>query len=64
MIMTFDTIREWVTARIRLLRADGDRGGEIPAALVWMGVIIALTIAAGAVITSLVMNKANSINLQ
>ena len=42
---------------------DGDRG-EIPAQLVWMGVIVALAIAAGAVITSLVMAKANSINLQ
>jgi len=64
MIMTFETIRDWVTARIQLLRKDGDRGGEIPAALVWMGVIIALAIAAGAVITNLVMNKAHSINLQ
>ena len=63
MIMTLDAVRDWVTARIMRLRADGDRG-EIPAQLVWMGVIVALAIAAGAVITSLVMNKANSINLQ
>ena len=63
MIMTLDTVRDWVTARIPLLRANGDRG-EIPAQLVWMGVIVALAIAAGAVITTLVMNKANSINLQ
>ena len=63
MIMTLDAIRDWVTARILALRADGDRG-EIPAKLVWMGVIVALAIAAGAVITTLVMNKANSITLQ
>ena len=63
MITTLDTVRDWVTARIRQLRADGDRG-EIPAQLVWMGVIVALAIAAGAVITSLVLAKANSINLQ
>ena len=63
MIMTLETVRDWVTARIALLRANGDRG-EIPAQLVWMGVIVALAIAAGAVITTLVMNKANSINLQ
>ena len=63
MIMTLETVRDWVTARITLLRAKGDRG-EIPAQLVWMGVIVALAIAAGAVITTLVMNKANSINLQ
>ncbi len=63
MITTLETVREWVTARITLLRANGDRG-EIPAQLVWMGVIVALAIAAGAVITTLVMNKANSITLQ
>jgi fatty acid desaturase len=63
MIMTLDAVRDWVTARITQLRANGDRG-EIPAQLVWMGVIVALAIAAGAVITTLVMNKANSINLQ
>ena len=63
MIMTLDAIRDWVTARILQLRADGDRG-EIPAKLVWMGVIVALAISAGAVITTLVMNKANSITLQ
>ena len=63
MITTLDMVRTWVTARILLLRAEGDRG-EIPAQLVWMGVIVALAIAAGAVITTLVMNKANSINLQ
>ena len=63
MIMTLETVRDWVTARITLLRANGDRG-ESPAQLVWMGVIVALAIAAGAVITTLVMNKANSITLQ
>ena len=63
MIMTLDAVRDWVTARITQLRADGDRG-EIPAKLVWMGVIVALAISAGAVITTLVMNKANSIILQ
>ena len=63
MITTLDTVRDWVTARIRVLHAEGDRG-EIPAQLVWMGVIVALAIAAGAVITSLVLAKANSINLQ
>jgi hypothetical protein len=63
MIMTLDAVRDWVTARIMRLRASGDRG-EIPAQLVWMGVIVALAIAAGVVITSLVMAKANSINLQ
>jgi hypothetical protein len=52
MIMTLETVRDWVTARITLLRANGDRG-EIPAHLVWMGVI-----------TTLVMNKAKSITLQ
>ena len=63
MIMTLDAVRDWVTARVTQLRADGDRG-EIPAKLVWMGVIVALAISAGAVITTLVMNKANSITLQ
>lgn len=63
MISTLDTVRDWVTARIRLLRAQGDRG-EIPAQVVWMGVFVALAIAVGAVITGLVMAKANSINLQ
>ena len=63
MIMTLDAVRDWVTARITRLRADGDRG-EIPAQLVWMGVIVALAIAAGAVITTIVMNKVNSITLQ
>ena len=63
MIMTLETVRDWVTARITLLRANADRG-EIPAQLVWMGVIVALAIAGGAVITTLVMNKANSITLQ
>ena len=63
MIATLDTVRDWVTARIRRLRAEGDRG-EIPAQLVWMGVMVALAIAVGVVITSIVMAKANSINLQ
>ena len=63
MIMTLETVRDWVTTRITMLRANGDRG-EIPAQLVWMGVIVALAIATGPVITTLVMNKANSINLQ
>ena len=63
MITNLETLREWVTARIHLLRAQGDRG-EVPAQLVWMGVIVALAVAAGAVITGLVMAKANSINLQ
>ena len=63
MITTLVTVRDWVSARIQVLRAEGDRG-EIPAQLVWMGVIVALAIAAGAVITSLVLAKANSINLQ
>ena len=63
MLTTLDTVRDWVTTRIRQLRAEGDRG-EIPAQLVWMGVMVALAIAVGVVITSLVMAKANSINLQ
>ena len=63
MIMTLDAVRDWVTARITQLRASGDRG-EIPAQLVWMGVMVALAIAVGVVITSIVMAKANSINLQ
>ena len=63
MIMTLDAVRDWVTARITLLRANGDRG-EIPASLVWIGVMIAIAIGAGAIITTLVMNKANSITLQ
>ena len=63
MIMTLETVRDWVTARITLLRASGDRG-EIPAQLVWMGVIVALAIAAGAAITTIVLAKANSITLQ
>ena len=64
MIMTLETVRDWVTARIHAAPRRRGPGGEIPAALVWMGVIVALAIAAGAVITTLVMNKANSINLQ
>jgi hypothetical protein len=63
MITTLDTVRDWVTARIRQLRAEGDRG-EIPAQLVWMGVMVALAIAVGVIITTIVMAKANSINLQ
>ena len=40
-------------------------GGQIPAQLVWMGVIVALAIAVGAVIIAIDdRNKANSINLQ
>jgi hypothetical protein len=63
MLTTLDTVRDWVTARIRQLRADGDRG-DIPAQVVWMGVIVALAIAAGAVITALVLARVNSITLQ
>ena len=63
MITTLDTVRDWVNARIRQLRAEGDRG-EIPAQLVWMGVMVALAIAVGVIITTIVMAKANSINLQ
>ena len=61
MITTLDAVREWVTARITLLRAKGDRG-EIPAQLVWMGVIVALAIAAGAVITTLVVDGSGSLS--
>ena len=63
MIITLEVVREWVTARMLLLRAEGDRG-EIPAKLVWMGAMVALAIAAAAVVTAWVMGKANSITLQ
>ena len=53
----------FLAGRWRRLRKNRDRG-EVPAQLVWMGVMVALAIAAGAVITALVMAKVNGITLQ
>ena len=61
----------WQTSILRLLvglqlcaqRLSDERGELSSQQVIWIGILVTLAITVGGIVTNLVMNKANSLNL-